>query len=69
MLFKARKMKISVRSLALYLLLDSVFGMFQLLCLCVSSAAKIQSENKNNTTVTDKNTISLSLSDETEVRV
>ncbi|XP_020867898.1 TSK-associating protein 1 isoform X3 [Arabidopsis lyrata subsp. lyrata] len=30
-------------------------------------SAKIQSENKNNTTVTDKNTISLSLSDETEV--
>jgi hypothetical protein len=30
-------------------------------------SAKIQSENQNNTTVTDKNTISLSLSDESEV--
>lgn len=32
--------------------------------MCVSSAANIQSENQKNTTVTDKNTISLSLSDE-----
>ncbi|CAE5960028.1 unnamed protein product [Arabidopsis arenosa] len=30
-------------------------------------SAKIQSDNQNNTTVTDKNTISLSLSDESEV--
>ncbi|XP_019091624.1 PREDICTED: TSK-associating protein 1-like [Camelina sativa] len=32
-------------------------------------SAKIQSENQKNNTVTDKNTISLSLSDESKVRV
>lgn len=37
--------------------------------MCVSSAASVQSENRKNTTATDKNTVSLSLSDESEVSV
>ena len=73
MLFKARKIKISVNfvslcraSLPLYCsFLTSVFFSFCVFFF-VSTASDIVTENQKNTTVTDQNTISLSLSDESE---
>lgn len=61
-LSKSMKKKINVRLLSLSLV---YFLLLQLIyVLCVESAAKRLSENQKNSTVTDNNTISLSLSEE-----